>query len=506
MNTIIVSALLAVSAGGALGWFLRRFYALREKDTAEQKANEIIGQAKQRAQDFLIKARDKGLATIEDAKKEEAQRRKEVQELQNRLEKRESIFDTKILEIENKQQKLQEKAQEVEGVKKEIEEIRVQQVAKLETIADMNREQAKELLLSNVEEMAKEDLYVRMRKLEQVSDDEWDTQATKHLSLAMERCASSHSAESTKTVVELPSDEMKGRIIGKEGRNIKRIEDLTGVEIIVDDTPGVVVISGFSPIRRHLAKRTLEKLISDGRIHPTRIEEVIEETKKELAKDIYKAGEDGLYEVGVTGFPPKLIQLLGRLKYRTSYGQNVLRHSIEVAHIAGMLADELGADVTLAKKGGLFHDIGKAVDHEVQGTHPKLGEEIGKKFDLQGPIIDAIRGHHDDHPEQFLTLIVKVADAISGARYGARKDTYERYVQRLEEIEKVVMAFPGTERAYAIQAGREVRVFVKPSEVDDWGAVKLARDIAKKIEAELRYPGEIKIMLIREQRITEYAR
>ena len=326
------------------------------------------------------------------------------------------------------------------------------------------------------------------------------------LASTMQRLVSNYTTEITTTVVDLPSDEMKGRIIGREGRNIKVIEQLTGTEIIVDDTPNVITISGFSPIRRHIAKKTLERLILDGRIHPTKIEEAIEESKKELALDIKKAGEEAMYEVGVAGFDPKLVQIIGSLKYRTSYGQNALRHSLEVAHLSALLAEELGADVTTAKKAGLLHDIGKAVDHEVQGTHPEIGRDIAKKFNLPQEIIDPIETHHDDRPRGLMAIIVKVADAISAARPGARHDTYERYLQRLEELENIATSFEGVEKTYAIQAGREVRVFVMPDQIDDLAAHNLARDIAKKIEQELKYPGEIKVNVIREMRITEYAR
>ena len=312
--------------------------------------------------------------------------------------------------------------------------------------------------------------------------------------------------ESTTSVVDLPSDEMKGRIIGREGRNIRTIEQLTGVEIVVDDTPNVITISGFSPIRRQVAKKAIQKLIIDGRIHPARIEEAIEEAKRDLALEIKKAGEEACYEVGVAGLDPKLVQIMGRLKYRTSYGQNVLQHSIEVSHLSALLAEELGANVTVAKKAGFLHDIGKAVDHEIQGTHPEIGRDIAKKFNLPEEIIIPIVTHHDDKPPTLEAVIVKVADAISGARPGARKDTYERYLQRLEELESIAKRHDGVEKTYALQAGREVRVFVEPHKISDLDAQKLAEAIAKEIEAELKYPGEIKVTVIRENRVIEYAR
>jgi ribonuclease Y len=352
----------------------------------------------------------------------------------------------------------------------------------------------------------KDDLLSRIKKLENEASETLEQKGRDLMAGAMQRLVSDYTTEITTTIVDLPNDEMKGRIIGREGRNIKVIEQLTGTEIIVDDTPNIITISGFSPIRRHIAKKTLDRLILDGRIHPTKIEAAIEESKKELALDIKKAGEDALYEVGITGLDPKLVQIIGRLKYRTSYGQNALRHSIEVAHLSALLAAELGADVTIAKKSGLLHDIGKAVDHEVQGTHPEIGRDIAKKFGLPQEIIDPIETHHDDRPRGLEAIIVKVADAISAARPGARHDTYERYLQRLEELEKIANSFSGVEKSYAIQAGREVRVFVMPEEIDDLTAHNLAGEIAKKIEQELKYPGEIKVNVIREMRVTEYAR
>ena len=346
----------------------------------------------------------------------------------------------------------------------------------------------------------------RIKKLEAVSQEKWEAKAKEILTQTIERCASSYTPEITTTTVSLPSDEMKGRIIGREGRNIRTIEQLTGTEIIVDDTPEIVIVSGFSPIRRHVAKRTLEKLILDGRIHPGRIEETVKKVKEEIALEIKKAGEEAAYEVGIAGLNPKLIQLLGRLKFRTSYGQNVLQHSIEVAHLSSILASELGADVTIAKKAGFLHDIGKAVDREVVGTHPEIGRDIAKKFNLSEEVVTAIASHHEDHPPTLEAIIVKVADAISGARMGARKDTYEEYLKRLEELENLAKEFEGVKKVYAIQAGREIRVFVTPEEIDDLEAKKLARNIADKIEKELRYPGDIKVTVIRETRIEEYAR
>ncbi len=508
LETLLAPILLVLGLGVGLaaGYWVRKLIAAKEKDSAEAKAEKILQDAKSKEQEALIQAKDKAIGIIEDAKKEEGERRGELQGLQKRLEKREGLFDQKLLDLEGKQQSLLDKAKKIEGIKKELGNIKTEQLSKLERIAGLDREKAKEVLLAEVEKKAKEDIASRMRKMDQIGSEEWDTKAKEMMTTAIQRCASSHAAESTTTVVQLPSDEMKGRIIGREGRNIKRIEELTGVEIIVDDTPEAIIVSGFSPIRRHLAKRALDKLVTDGRIHPTKIEDAIETSKKELALDIKKAGEEALYETGVSGLDPKLVQILGRLKYRTSYGQNVLRHSVETSHLSALIAEELGANVAVARKAGLLHDIGKAVDHEVQGTHPEIGRDIAKKFNLPEEIIAPILNHHEDHPPTLESVIVKVGDAISGARPGARKDTYEQYLQRLEELEDVAAGFDAVEKVYAIQAGREVRVFVTPDKVDDLGAEKLARDIAKKIEEELKYPGEIKVNVVRETRVVEFAR
>lgn len=504
MQYIIAIALAAV--GFFVGYLVRQQRAKSKIATAESKAEKILSEAKTKQTELLMKAQEKALAIIEETKKEEERRRQEINNLQLRLEKRETAFSQKLLELQEKQQQLYDKVNRVEEVKEKIKQIKEEQLAKLEKIAKMSKDEAGEILIKNVEEQIKDDLIARINKLEKESTETLEEKARDLIVQAAQRLASSCTAEIATTTVDLPSDEMKGRVIGREGRNIKVIEQLTGTEIIVDDTPNAITVSGFSSIRRHIAKRALDRLILDGRIHPTKIEDAIEEAKKELALDIKKAGEEALYEIGVAGFDPKLVQIIGRLKYRTSYGQNALQHSIEVAHLSALLAEELGADVTLAKKSGLLHDIGKAVDHEVQGTHPEIGGQIAKKFGLPEEVIDPIETHHEDRPKGIISVIVKVADAISSARPGARRDTYERYIQRLEELEKIATSFEGIEKAYAIQAGREVRVFVMPEQIDDLKAHNIARDIAKKIEAELKYPGEIKINVIREMRVTEYAR
>jgi len=501
----VIYGILAVG-GFFVGYLLRKLRASKSVKSTEAKAEKILSEAKTKQSELLLKAQDKALAIIDESKKEESKRRQEINNMQGRLEKRETAFSQKLLELQDKQQKLYDKVNRVEEVKEQIKQIKEDQLAKLEKIANMSKDEAREIMLKNVEERMKEELLSRIKKLENESTETLENKARDLMASTMQRLVSNYTPEITTTTVDLPSDEMKGRIIGREGRNIKVIEQLTGTEIIVDDTPNVITVSGFSPIRRHIAKKTLERLILDGRIHPTKIEEAIEEARKELAVDIKKAGEEALYEVGITGIDPKLVQIVGRLKYRTSYGQNALGHSLEVAHLSALLAEELGADVTLAKKSGLLHDIGKAVDHEVQGTHPEIGGNIAKKFGLSQEIIDPIETHHDDKPRGLMSVIVKVADAISAARPGARHDTYERYLQRLEELEKIANSFQGIEKSYAIQAGREVRVFVTPEEIDDLKAHTLAQDIAKKIEQELKYPGEIKVNVIREMRVIEYAR
>jgi ribonuclease Y len=362
-------------------------------------------------------------------------------------------------------------------------------------------EKSRETEAENAEALAS-----RLKKLDNETSEAIEEKTRELVAGAIQRLSSNFIAELTTTTVELPSDEMKGRIIGREGRNIKSIEQLTGVEIIVDDTPNAITVSGFSAIRRHIAKRALDQLIKDGRIHPTKIEDAVEQAKKELAMDIRKAGEEALYELGITGFDPKLVQIIGRLKYRTSYGQNALKHAVEVSHLCALLAQQLGANVAIAKKGGLLHDIGKAIDHEVKGSHPEIGGQIARKFGLSEEIIAPIETHHEDRPKDLISVIVKVADAISSARPGARHDSFEQYVQRLEELEKIATSFDGVDKVYAIQAGREIRVFVNAESVNDAKAHDMARDIAKKIEAELKYPGEIKVNLLRETRVIEYAR
>lgn len=497
---------MGAATGLAIGYGIRSVIVRKNVEGAERKAESILTDARSKEKEILLQAKDKALKVIDDAKREEQQRRAELHQLQQRLEKRESTFDQKLLELEAKQQQAQAKEKEAEILKEQVAAIKKEQVEKLEKIASLSMDDAKTALITTVESQYKDDLLARMKKLQEENSAELERKAKHLLALTIQRASLSHVSEFTTTTVDLPSDEMKGRIIGKEGRNIRALEHLTGCEIVIDDTPNALTISGFSPIRRHVAKRALESLIQDGRIHPGRIEEAVDQAKKNIALEIKKAGEDALYERGITGVDPKLVQILGRLKFRTSYGQNVLMHSMEVSHISELLARELGADVNVCKKGGLFHDIGKAVDHEVQGGHPEIGYDIMIKFGFPEEIAYMSPAHHEDAPKTLEGVIVKIADAISGSRPGARNDSSEQYLQRLEELEGIATRQEGVVKAYAIQAGRELRVFVNTEHIDDLAAQKLARDIAKQIEAELAYPGEIKVTLIREKRITEYAR
>lgn len=498
--------LAAALVGIVFGFFIKKFLASRDIESAERKAEDIITSAKQKAQAALLESKEQSLKIIEEAKTEEKERRNSLQDMEARLTKRENLFDKKLMDLEEDKHKISQSRHQLEKNKEEIKKIKEEQMAKLEKIASLTQDEAKDVLMKNTEVKIKDDLLHRMRKLEEQGSEELEDKAKKILSTVIERCAAPHTVETTTTAVNLPNEEMKGRIIGREGRNIKTIEQMTGVEIIIDDTPESILISAFNPIRRQLAKRTLEKLMADGRIHPGRIEETVQQAKKELAIDIKKAGEEAAYQAGVVGLDSKLLQILGRLKYRTSYGQNQLQHALEVSHLAGLLAAELKADINVCKKGGLLHDIGKALDHEIQGSHPDIGYDLMKKFGLPEEVAYMSIAHHEDHPKTLEGVIVKIADAISGSRPGARRDSFEEYIQRLTELEDTAKSFEGVDKVYAIQAGREIRVFVSPDVIDDYKAEKLARDIANKIENDLKYPGEIRVTIIREKRITEYAR
>ncbi len=504
----IIYILIGGAVGAAAGWFFRDNKGKQDVNSAEAKARTILQDAESKEKDVLIRAKDKAVKILEEARLDQKKMLDEISKERSELSERENQFGAKLLELDTKQAALDQKLQTAEQRLAETEALKIEEEKKLDEVAGLSKEEAMSRLLSLVEARNADTLLSRMRKLDDESQEEIDRKANNILAVAIQRQASSHVQETTTSYVELPSDEMKGRVIGREGRNIKAIETLTGCELIVDETPGMITISGFSPIRRQIAKRALEKLLKDGRIHPGRIEEAIMEAKKELAVEMKKAGEDALYELGIPPgeLDPKLIQILGRMKFRTSYGQNALMHSMEVARLSIAIGEQLGADMKVCRIGGLLHDIGKAVDHDLQGGHPELGYQIMKKFGLPEDICYQSIGHHEDKPRTLEAVIVKAADAISGARPGARKDSFELYVKRLEELERVVNTFDGIDKTYAIQAGREVRVFVNPSKVDDITAEKLAMDIAKKLEAELKYPGEIRVTLIREKRVVEYAR
>lgn len=494
-------------AGGGLGYLIRQSLARKQLNTAEGKASKILEEAEKKAKESLLEAKSQAVSVLEESKKRSEDRENQIMRLEERLAKREEIIDKHTEEIEKGRKVLELKAEEIRKIKKEVEETRKQELKRLEKIANLSKEEARKVLLQLTEEESRDILAKRIKQIEAQGNEELEKRAKDILTQAIQKYAGSHAAEVTTSTVSIASDEIKGRIIGREGRNIKALERLTGIEIIVDDTPEAIVISGFDPVRREIARIAIEKLVSDGRIHPTKIEEAVEYAKGEIANKIKEAGEAAAYDVGVAGLDPKLIQVLGRLRYRTSYGQNALLHSLEVAHLSGALAAELGADVTIAKKAGLLHDIGKAIDHEVQGTHVEIGIKILEKFNVGKEIIDAMKPHHEDYPfDSPESMIIAAADAISASRPGARKDTLENYLRRLGELEAVVNSFEEVEKSYAIQAGREIRVFVKPEKVDDLGAIKLSRSIADKIEAELKYPGEIKINVIRETRAVEYAR
>lgn len=511
----MTTALFSILIGCAIGYFAAT-YLIGSKSKklqtkiadAEREAEKRIHDAEQKEKEVLLRAKDKAVQILEEARVEEKKANEEIKQRERTLSEREDAFGAKLIAIEESQKTLQSKEAELSAEEQRLRGLQQEEAKKLESIAAMTQDEARDRLLQLMEETHADTLASRLRKLEEEEAETIERKAKNILGVAIQRMAASHVTETTTTHVELPSDDMKGRIIGREGRNIKSIEMLTGCELIVDDTPGMITISGFSPIRRHVAKRALDKLIKDGRIHPGRVEEAVEESKKEIALDMKKAGEDALYQLGISmaGIDPKLVQILGRLKYRTSHGQNQLLHSMEVANLSALLAEQLGADVTVCKKGGLFHDIGKAVDHDLQGGHPELGYQIMKKFGFPEEICYQSIGHHEDKPKTLEAVIVKAADAISGARPGARKDSLELYVKRLEELENAAMSFDGVDKVYAIQAGREIRVFVNPKAMDDYGASRLAQDIAKKIEQELKCPGEVRVTVIRETRIIEYAR
>ncbi|MBD3282491.1 MAG: ribonuclease Y [Candidatus Portnoybacteria bacterium] len=509
MNGLIplLVAIASLIVGSILGYIVRQSIAKRQAHTAEAKINKLVGEAKSQAQEIVLKAKDKAVKALEEIKKEEAEKERELRKIQERLNNKEEFLDSRSSKLEKREKELRKKIEKVRGIKEEIERMRDEEIKKLENIGKLSQDEAKKEILKLTEEKNKEEIFHKIQKLEKEGKEELEKKARDIMTSALQRYASSQVADVTTTIVDLPNDDIKGKIIGREGRNIKTLERLTGVEIIIDDTPETIIISGFDPIRRQVAKIALEKLISDGRIQPARIEEMVERAREDVEGKIKEAGEAAVYDVGIVGLDPRLVNLLGRLTFRKSFGQNVLLHSIESAHLAGMLAAELGGDVSVSKKGALLHDIGKAVDHEIQGSHVDIGIKILQKFGIDQKVIDAMKSHHEDYPfESLEASIVQAAEAVSAARPGARKENLENYLKRLEDLENIATSHPGVEKAYAIQAGREIRVFVNPDEVDDLKAFNIARGIANEIEKEIKYPGEIKVNVIREKRVIEYAK
>ena len=493
--------------GLAIGYFFHMLLSLQKKNSADLKTKQLLLEAKDKAQSVTEEAAKKAQAILDSAKQEEKNSLIQTRKLEERILQREESLEKQRLGIEKSNTEIQDSIEKLKKKKEEIEGIERQKMMELQKVAAMTEEEAKTDLIKATEMKYEEDILGRIKKLEASGRDEFDKRAREILVTSIQRLASSTASEVTTTTVPIPSDDLKGKIIGKEGRNIRALERAAGVEIIVDDTPGSIVISGFDPVRRQTARVALENLVSDGRIQPARIEEVVEKARAEVEKTIKQKGEAAAYEAGIIDLDPRLLTVLGRLYFRTSYGQNVLQHSIEAAHIAGMLASELKADVNVAKKGALLHDIGKAMDHDVQGTHVEIGRRILQKFNIDEKIIKAMQSHHEEYPfETTEAVIVQVADAISGARPGARRDSLENYLKRLEDLENIAKSFGGIEKTYAIQAGREIRVFVMPEKISDLEAKKMARDIADRIEKDLKYPGEIKVNVIRESRVIEYAR
>ena len=501
---------------GAIVFFLvgigyRKKVAEREIGNAETEARRIINEAiksgENKKREMLVEAKEEIHKSRTENDKEIKERRSDLQKQERRLQQKEESLDKKLDAFERKEDDLRRRQQAVAATQEEVNLIKKSQLEMLEKISGLSQEDAKAFLLKNIESEVTHEAAMKIKEIEARYKEEADQYAREVISIAIQRCAADHAAEATVSVVPLPNDEMKGRIIGREGRNIRTLETITGVDLIIDDTPEAITVSSFDPVRREVARVALEKLIADGRIHPTRIEDMVEKARREVDHVIKQEGERATFETGVHGLHPELIKLLGRQKYRTSYGQNVLNHSIEVAHIAGLLASELGEDIALAKRAGLLHDLGKSVDHEMEGSHVQLGVELARKYKESPAVIHAIEAHHGDvEPQTVIACLVQAADAISAARPGARRENVENYIRRLEKLEELTGSYPGVEKAYAIQAGREVRIMVKPEDVSEDQMVLLARDIAKKIEAELEYPGQIKVNVIRETKAIEYAK
>ncbi len=508
----MVVALVVGALGGAVfGWDRRKATAEREIKSAEDEATRIVNEAYKSAEskkrEALVEAKEEILKAKNEHEKEVKDRRSELQRQENRLQQKEENLDRKTENIEKKEEQLTAKLAKLDATQAEAEKLKQQQLTELERISGLTAEEAKNYLLSQLEEDVTHESAMKIKEIEARFKDEADTRAREIISLAIQRCAADHVSEATVSVVPLPNDDMKGRIIGREGRNIRTLETLTGVDLIIDDTPEAITVSCFDPVRREIARLALEKLILDGRIHPARIEELVEKAKREVDMIIKSEGERAIFETNVHGLHPELVKLLGRMRYRTSYGQNVLNHSIEVSHVAGLLAAEIGANVTEAKRAGLLHDLGKSIDHEVEGSHVQIGVELARKYRESENIIHAIHAHHNDvEPKTVVACLVQAADAISAARPGARRENLENYIKRLETLEEITSSFNGVEKSFAIQAGREVRIMIKPEVVSEDQMVLLAREIAKKIEDELEYPGQIKVHLLRETKAIEYAK
>ena len=510
MSDIFVVGLVALVAGlvgFGIAMVLRRSFALGSETAARANADRLLAEARARQNQIILEAKDEALKVAKTAEAENRERRAELQRYETRLDKKDEQLDQKTAQVEERDRRLGQKEAELDTERAKIAQLQEDQRTELARVASLSMDEARGILLQRVEEEMRDLMSRKVRELEAEARDRADDRARDILTMALQRYAAEHTAEHSVTVVALPSDDMKGRIIGREGRNIRTLEQLTGIDLIIDDTPEAVVVSGFDPIRREVAKRALERLLVDGRIHPARIEEMVAKARTEIDQVMKEAAEAAVYEVGIGGLHPDLVKLLGRLHFRTSYGQNVLRHSIEVAHVAGILASETGYDTQTMKRAGLLHDIGKAIDHEVEGPHTVIGGELLKRYGFSQNVIDGVVGHHGDvEPVTMVGTLISAADAISAARPGARSEIVSNYIQRLTELEGVANSFAGVEKSFAIQAGREIRVVVKPDQIDDLESARLSRDIAQKIQETLQYPGQIKVTVIRETRSVEYAK